>query len=76
MIRERRDRYDLAERQEGWHFHYDLLAEQESFLRDPAELVEFSQERFDREYLVERLSGIGIPRLRSDPQSQGAGAAV
>ena len=34
---------------------------QESFLREPRELIEFSAERFNREYLVERLAGIGIP---------------
>lgn len=71
IIRERRDRYDLSERAEGLHSHYDLLAEQASYLRDPGGLLEFSPERFNREYLIERLSGIGIPRLEPAPSLQG-----
>lgn len=42
----------------GWHFHYDELSRSHSFLRDPADLLEFDG-NFDQEYLVERLSGIG-----------------
>lgn len=61
---ERIARFDPEERAVGWHSHYDNIDHQHQFLRDPADLVEYSAKRFDREYLVERLSGIGIIRAR------------
>jgi len=61
---ERIARFDPEERAVGWHSHYDDIDRQHQFVRDPDELVEYSAKRFNREYLVERLSGIGIIRTR------------
>jgi SAM-dependent methyltransferase len=59
---ERIARFDPEERALGWHSHYDDIDQPHRFVREPAELVEYSRERFDREYLVERLSGVGVLR--------------
>jgi hypothetical protein len=59
---ERIARFDPGERAVGWHSHYDDIDHPHQFERDPAELVEYSAKRFNREFLVERLSGIGIIR--------------
>jgi glycosyltransferase involved in cell wall biosynthesis len=68
VFRDRIARYDPEERAAGWHVHYDAVVEHPRFVRDAAGLLEFSEESFNREYLVERLSGIGVPRLKkSDP---------
>jgi glycosyltransferase involved in cell wall biosynthesis len=60
---ERLLRWSREEREAGWHIHYDGVAADHRFVRDPAELLEYEEELFNSEYLVERLSGIGIPRL-------------
>jgi hypothetical protein len=62
VFQERRARFSPAERAEGWHMQYDELEPGQSFLHDPAELELFEPERFARDYLVERLSRVGIPR--------------
>jgi hypothetical protein len=46
----------------GWHTHYEEVAKRQSFLRNPAELLRFDDETFHRDYVVERLSGVGIIR--------------
>ena len=64
VFRERKPRYSDEERALGWHVHYDQIQESESFLRDPATLIEFDEKRFSEEFLIERLSGIGsVPDL-------------
>lgn len=63
VFRERIERFDPREREAGWHTHYDLLAEEPRFARDAAKLLRFSTNQFHREFLVERLSGIGVSRL-------------
>jgi hypothetical protein len=59
---ERKARWDQAERGRGWHVHYDEIVEDESFIQDPEGLFRFDSRVFDRDFLVERLSGIGLPR--------------
>jgi hypothetical protein len=54
------NRFDRQVR--GWHTHHEELAKRQSFVRDPAELLRFDDETFYRDYVVERLSGVGIIR--------------
>jgi hypothetical protein len=57
VLAERRPRWDAAERAFGWHAQYDELS---SFLRDPAALTLFDPATLYADWLVERLSGVGI----------------
>jgi glycosyltransferase involved in cell wall biosynthesis len=57
---ERLPRWSNEERALGWHVHYDHIRKGESFLRDSASLIHFDDRRFHEEFLIERLSGIGI----------------
>src|SRR5262249_38970012 len=57
---ERKARFVDEERARGWHVHYDQILEGESFIQDPRTLISFDPRRFDRDFLIERLSGIGI----------------
>jgi SAM-dependent methyltransferase len=63
VFTERRGRWSPEEKANGWHIHYDHLPEDHDFLRAPEELEHFEPGDFGRRFLVERLSGIGIPRL-------------
>ena len=57
---ERQARWNEEERARGWHSHYDAFASGHAF-GAAADLVAYD-DAFDRRYLVERLSGIGIVR--------------
>jgi hypothetical protein len=59
---ERKARWNPEERAKGWHNHYDSMEAGHVFLHPPLERERFSQEHFNRTYLVERLSGVGILR--------------
>jgi Glycosyl transferase family 2 len=64
IFRERKPRFSEEERAIGWHVQYDQIGEEESFIRDPATLLEFDETLFPEEFLIERLSGIGtVPAL-------------
>jgi hypothetical protein len=60
----RKARWDPDERARGWHAHYDAILAGHRFLRDPTTLEFFEEDRFRERYLIERLSGIGIQRIR------------
>ena len=60
--RDRVARWSAHERELGWHVHYEAVGPEHCFLRDPAELRRFEEEDFNTELLIERLSGIGVPR--------------
>ncbi|HYP08577.1 MAG TPA: glycosyltransferase [Bryobacteraceae bacterium] len=60
VFRDRAKRWSAEERALGWHKQYDDVPTAASFLRDPASLLRFDQATFYEQYLVERLSGIGI----------------
>jgi glycosyltransferase involved in cell wall biosynthesis len=62
ILAERKPRWNAEERSLGWHAQYDALETMGSFLRDPAELTQADDETFHQQYLVERLSGIGVFR--------------
>lgn len=61
VFRERKPRYSSEEEARGWHTHYSEIKEGHCFIKNPSELHVFD-ESFYKEYLVERLSGIGIMR--------------
>lgn len=63
VLSERRARFNEHERNQlGWHTQYNHIEMGHDFLRSQEELQFFDNERFDQEYLVERISGIGIVR--------------
>ena len=53
-------RWDPAERAAGWHTHYDDVGPAHRFVRAPETLEYFEPQCFDANYLIERLSGIGL----------------
>ena len=59
IFRERQGRFHPGERAAGWHIHYDEHAPGESFLRDPAGLLDADD--LDGPLLLQRLSGAGLP---------------
>jgi hypothetical protein len=63
VFEERLGRFNLKERNErGWHTQYDAFRQHHTFLRDPRDLILFDTDRFDAEYLTERLAAIGVVR--------------
>lgn len=62
VFRERKDRWNPLERARGWHIHYDSMHEGHRFLRSTSEKEFFEETDFNKTYLVERLSGIGVDR--------------
>lgn len=63
IFADRRPRWNADEREgRGWHIQYDDVASGHNFLRAPSELLQFDDDTFYSEYLVERLSGIGVER--------------
>ena len=60
IFRERIPRWDRHERVRGWHVHYDDFRPDQSFLRDPAELIEDRGEETWRVYMPEALTGSGL----------------
>jgi glycosyltransferase involved in cell wall biosynthesis len=62
IFRERKARWNPEERAKGWHIQYDTIEAGHVFLRPASEQEFFDEEDFNRTYLVERLSGIGILR--------------
>jgi len=61
---DRKPRWHPMEKKRGWHNHYDHIDEGFNFLKSPSELELFEDEKFDKKYLVERLSSIGILDLK------------
>jgi hypothetical protein len=62
IFRERKARWNPEERAKGWHIQYDAIEEGHVFLRPACEQEFFAEADFNKNYLVERLSGIGILR--------------
>lgn len=65
IFRERKDRWNPEERAKGWHTHYDKIEEDHSFVISPSALTAFDED-FNKTYLVERLSGVGVIRPDRD----------
>ncbi len=62
VFRERKARWNPRERARGWHVHYDAMQEGHRFVRSVTEKERFDEPEFNKTYLVERLSGIGVDR--------------
>jgi len=62
VFRERKARWNPAERARGWHVHYDAVQEGHQFVHATSEKEVFNECDFNNAYLVERLSGIGVDR--------------
>jgi SAM-dependent methyltransferase len=59
---ERLPRYPPEAVARGVHSHYQGLERDHGFVAEKEELLLFEEATFSREFLVERLTGIGIPR--------------
>jgi glycosyltransferase involved in cell wall biosynthesis len=62
VFRERKERYPPEALMRGWHRQYDAVYPGYQFLRDSHSLPEFVEESFVQDYLIERLTGIGLRR--------------
>jgi glycosyltransferase involved in cell wall biosynthesis len=60
VFRERKARFSPEERVKGMNVHYDKYDPGCNFLANPENLIFFEAEKFNEEFLIERLSGIGI----------------
>jgi hypothetical protein len=60
IFRERVARWDQRERARGWHVHYDEVRPEQSFLRDPAGLIEDRGAETWATYMPEALTGAGL----------------
>ena len=61
VLLDRRPRWNALERACHWHRQYDALP-RGGFVRDPATLTRFVAQDFTHDYMIERLSGVGIFR--------------
>ncbi|MDA8313860.1 MAG: glycosyltransferase family 2 protein [Actinomycetota bacterium] len=62
VLVERQGRFSPAEREKGWHVHYDAYSERSTFRWTPGSLHRFTTlEDLDRRLLVERLSAAALP---------------
>jgi hypothetical protein len=73
VFRERQSRFLPEARDRGWHRQYDAIQAGHSFLRAPESLEEFAEESFLEDYVVERLSGVGLDRVALGPRRQAKG---
>lgn len=64
VFRERKARWNPEERARGWHIHYDSMQEGHRFVESPSGKIVFNEDDFNKTYLVERLSGIGVNRTK------------
>lgn len=63
ILKDRLPRIEAERAQYGWHTHYDPIVQANKFMGwDRHSLIAWHQPFFESEYLVERLSGIGLPR--------------
>ena len=61
VLHDRAVRWNPEERALGWHRQYDDM-DPANFLRDPDTLTLFDPAKFPGEFLIERLSGVGVFR--------------
>ena len=60
VLRDRQPRWNAVERERGWHTQYDQIQTDTTFQWQESDLISF--EYFDQQFLLERLTGVGIPR--------------
>jgi hypothetical protein len=59
---ERRPRFAPEEREAGWHYHYDVFNENDSYVWNAAELIDYEASTTRLRFLIEFISGVGIVR--------------
>jgi len=59
---DRLPRFEKENKEKGWHTQYNIYNENSSFIFDKDNLINWNAKTFESEYLVERISGIGIIR--------------
>jgi hypothetical protein len=62
VFRERKARWNPLERARGWHRQYDSVRAGHRFVQEESGQLLFDEEDFNRTFLVERLSGVGVIR--------------
>lgn len=62
IFKERKNDFDKNERKKGWHIQYDNYTSEQPFIWDKKYLDIFTFGHFYNEYIVERLSGMGVDR--------------
>ena len=62
IFRERKARWSPVERAHGWHQQYDSVGGGHRFVKEKSRQLVFDEEDFNRTFLVERLSGVGVIR--------------
>lgn len=62
VFRERKARWNPLERARGWHRQYDAVRAGHRFVQEESGQLVFVEEDFNRTFLVERLSGVGVIR--------------
>jgi hypothetical protein len=62
VFRERKARWNPLERARGWHRHYDSIRAGHRFVQEESGQLLYVEEDFNRTFLVERLSGVGVIR--------------
>lgn len=60
LIVHRLPRTQKEKNERGWHTHIELLIEQQSKGWDKKDLIEWKENSFQQDYLLERISGVGI----------------
>lgn len=61
ILQERKPRYDPVEKEKGWHTHYHHFTKSNDFIWSKEQLNYFN-EAFYEDFLVELISGMGIRR--------------
>lgn len=61
---ERIPRFSADEKAKGWHMQYDAISDRQCFLKLQSELQEFDAATFCQNFLVERLSRVGVLRSK------------
>lgn len=74
VFRERGARWDKHELARGWHIQYDAVRPEQSFLRDPAELIEDRGESTRADFLGEFISSAGLVTNRIPGWAMGGAA--
>jgi glycosyltransferase involved in cell wall biosynthesis len=62
IFKNRQSRFTEAEKQKGWHVQYNDISEKTSFIKNEDDLIRFGTEKFWGDFILERLSGVGIKR--------------
>ncbi len=60
LVQQRLPRTQKEKSERGWHTHIELMIEQQTQGWNKNDLLEWKEDSFQRDYLIERISGVGI----------------